>query len=152
MNDAPKWRRRFYDMALMIATWSKDPKRQVGAVVVTSDCRNISVGYNGFPRGVEDTKIRLADEEERQALTVHAELNAIYNTRFDIRSCTIYSTKFPCHECAKGIIQVGIARVVSPQPTNYGDLPGTWALSQKLANLMLREASIVIVDINARVL
>jgi len=145
MNNAPKWRRRFYDMALLVATWSKDPKRQVGAVVVTEDGRNISVGYNGFPRGVKDLEARLGDEEMRQALTVHAELNAIYNARFDLRGCTIYSTKFPCHECAKGIIQTGVVRVVSSLPTKYTGACGTWAVSQEYADLMLREAGVTIV-------
>ncbi len=143
-----KWKKRFYKMAMLVGTWSKDPKCQVGAVIATHDSRNISVGYNGFPRGFEDKPERLANEEERQAFTVHAELNAIYNARFNLHRCFLFSTKFPCHECAKGIIQVGIACVVCPPPTNYGTGCGKWKISQENADLMLTEASVKIVLID----
>ncbi|MEE9366978.1 MAG: deaminase [Dehalococcoidales bacterium] len=147
MNNAPKWRRRFYEMAQLVGTFSKDPERQVGAVIVTEDCRNISIGYNGFPRHVKDLEERLRDEERRQMMTVHAELNAIYNARFDLRGCTIYSTKFPCHECAKGIIQSGITRIVSVPPKFYPEGCGTWALSQEFSDLMLREAGVQMIEV-----
>lgn len=140
-----KWTKRFYRMAMLIATWSKDPKCAVGTVIATHDCRNISTGYNGFPRGFEDKPERLADKDQRLAFTVHAELNAIYNARFSLHQCLLFSTKFPCHECAKGIIQAGIICVVCPPPTQYAQGCGTWAISQKNANLMLTEASVKVV-------
>ena len=144
-----KWKKRFYKMAVLVSTWSKDPKCAVGAVIASHNSRNISVGYNGFPRGVNDLPERLADKEMRLALTVHAELNAIYNARFNLEHCLIFSTKFPCHECAKGIIQAGIICVVCPLPTHYtGDRCRTWEQSQEHADLMLTEAGVSIVTID----
>ena len=43
---------------------------------------------------------------------VHAELNAILNSKWPVKDCTIYVSLFPCNECAKAIIQSGIRRVV----------------------------------------
>jgi len=44
----------------------------------------------------------------------HAEFNAILNTRDGsaLNGCVIYVTLFPCNECAKAIIQVGIKEIV----------------------------------------
>ena len=50
-----KWDSRFLEIANLVATWSKDPSTQIGAIAV-KDKRLISTGYNGFPRGIEDLK------------------------------------------------------------------------------------------------
>ena len=42
----------------------------------------------------------------------HAELNAICNAHGDVSGFTMYTTLFPCNQCAKIIIQSGIAEVV----------------------------------------
>lgn len=107
-------------MAKLISKRSKDPNTQVGAVIVSSDDRILSVGYNGFPNGCSDNKFPWAREAESEYDTkypyvVHAELNAILNFRGDNKAfegSTLYVTLFPCHECAKAIIQSGISRVV----------------------------------------
>ena len=67
-----KWDMRFLDMAKMVGSWSKDPSTQVGAAIVDNDRRVISVGYNGFPKGVADNE-RLEDREEKYKMIVHAE-------------------------------------------------------------------------------
>ena len=72
-----KWQRRFFDLARLIATWSKDPSSQVGAVIVDDKKRIVSVGFNGLPMGVEDTAERLNVRELKYELIVHAEANAI---------------------------------------------------------------------------
>ena len=60
-----KWHRRFYQLASHVADWSKDPSTQVGACLVNDDKQVISLGFNGFPRGVEDTIERLIDKETK---------------------------------------------------------------------------------------
>ena len=50
-----KWQKRFFDLAQLVATWSKDPSSQVGAVIVDDKKRIVSVGFNGLPIGVADT-------------------------------------------------------------------------------------------------
>lgn len=107
-------------MAKLISKRSKDPNTQVGAIIVSKDDRILSVGYNGFPNGCSDDEFPWARSAKREYDTkypyvVHAELNAILNFRGDNKAfegSTLYVTLFPCHECAKAIIQSGITRLV----------------------------------------
>lgn len=111
-----KWYVRYLSLAREVATWSKDPSTQVGAVVVGSKGQILSQGYNGFPRGISDSNKRLNDRDVKLSLIVHAEMNAIYNATYSgvsLDGSTIFIHGLPaCSECAKGIIQVGIKRVV----------------------------------------
>lgn len=111
-----KWYKRYLKLASEIATWSKDPNTQVGAVVVGSKGQILSQGYNGFPRGISDTTKRLNDRDIKLSLVVHAEMNAIFNATSNgvsLEGSTIFIHGLPaCSECAKGIIQVGIRKVV----------------------------------------
>lgn len=111
---ASEWDRRFMRLAHEAASWSKDPDEGVGAVVVSADKRQFSFGYNGLPKGHDDHPDVLGDKELKNRLTIHAERNALDNAPFDLRGATLYVTKAPCTECAKGMIQKGIARIVCP--------------------------------------
>ena len=107
-------------MAKLISKRSKDPNTQVGAIIVSKDDRILSVGYNGFPNGCSDDEFPWArsakcEYDTKYPYVVHAELNAILNFRGDNKAfegSTLYVTLFPCHECAKAIIQSGITRLV----------------------------------------
>ncbi|XP_073814378.1 probable deoxycytidylate deaminase [Musca autumnalis] len=91
--------------ALLAEKCSKDPDRQVGAVIVSTEERIVSVGYNGFPS--DPTTL-----ENKMLYVVHAEANAILKTtQLNIREATIYTTLYPCNECAKLIITSGIKKV-----------------------------------------
>lgn len=116
MNSLNKWDNRFLDLALHVAHWSKDPSTQVGAVIVNEQRQVLSLGYNGFPRGVEDIDLRYQDRAVKLKFVVHAERNALDNAFVDVRGSTLYSTLCPCNDCAKGIVQKGIKRVVSFNP------------------------------------
>ena len=111
-----KWHKRFYDLAVHVATWSKDPSTKVGACIVNADNQVLSLGFNGFPRGIFDFAKRYEDKETKYLFVSHAERNALDNAFGDTRGATLYTTLFPCNECAKGIIQKGIKTVVTPQP------------------------------------
>src|SRR5258708_6978999 len=111
-----KWTHRWIDLAKHVAGWSKDPNTKVAAVVVTPDRRHMAVGYNGFPRGIKDDD-RLHDRETKLKLVQHAERNVLDNATFDVRGAALVVTKAPCSECAKSIVQKGIARVVCPLTT-----------------------------------
>lgn len=109
-----KYDRRFLKLAKEVSTWSKDPSTRVGAVIVDNDNRIVSIGYNGFARGVNDRKDRLNDRAIKYKLTIHAELNAILFRDKPIKGCTIYTYPFmPCSSCASVIIQSGLNRIVS---------------------------------------
>jgi dCMP deaminase len=107
------WDQRFLDLAEHIAQWSKDPSTKVGAVIVDEKKRVISVGYNGFPRGVDDSPERYEDRPTKHLFVAHAERNALDNAPLMVDGCTLYCTLEPCIGCAKGIIQKGIKRVVT---------------------------------------
>lgn len=136
-----EWDHRFLKMATEVALWSKDPSRRIGCVIV-KDRRILSTGYNGFPRGIKDTPERLNNRELKYKYVVHGEMNAIYNAIQDgvsLSGATLYAIGLPiCSECAKGIIQVGIKRVVIPKQ----DIPGHWQESCGFTFDLFQEAGI----------
>lgn len=110
MNAINKWDRRFLDMAMLVAGWSKDPRVGVGAVIVSSEKRVISVGFNGFPRGFNDEQTEMYGKR----FVLHAEENAIVFAQRDLKGCTLYVAPWPpCLSCTARIIQNGIKRVVT---------------------------------------
>lgn len=112
MNE--KWDLRFLNLAKEIATWSKDPSTKVGCVIANEKFI-VSLGFNGFPKNMNDDKVLYYDRETKYSRTIHAELNAILNTKQSLIGLTIYCTLFPCSNCALHIIQSGIKRLVSPK-------------------------------------
>lgn len=136
-----EWDWRFMDLASHIAGWSKDPSTKVGAVIVNDKRQVLGMGYNGFPRGVDDYFQRYENREVKLMLVAHAERNALDNTFTDSEGATLYSTLFPCTDCAKGIIQRGIKRVVTTKPseTQYQ------RFNCKFSKLMFEEAGVELI-------
>lgn len=136
-----KWDNRFIRLAQEISTWSKDPSKKIGAIIV-KDKRILATGYNGFPKGIDDAPEKYEDRELKYELVVHAEMNAIYNATFNgisLKDSTLYVWGLPvCSECAKGIIQVGINKIVIA----YEDVPQRWVDSFKKSSDMFDEANI----------
>lgn len=136
-----KWDNRFVALAAHIASWSKDPSTKVGAVIVRPDNTVASMGFNGLPRGVRDTKTRLDDRETKLNLTVHAEVNALAFAKEDLRGCTLYVYPLsPCIRCATSIIQHGIRRVVAPAPAK----DSRWFQSCDEGRDLLVEAGVIV--------
>ena len=140
-----RWDDRYLDLAKHFSTWSKDPSRQIGAVAIGSKGQVLSQGYNGFPRGIFDTSERYEDKPTKYKYVVHAEMNCIYNAMFhgtSLANSTLYVYGLPvCSDCAKGIIQVGITRVVTPKLDDT--IPQLWIDSTELTKSMFREANVV---------
>lgn len=133
-----EWDRRFMRLAREAAGWSKDPDEQVGSVVVSPDRRRFSFGYNGLPWGMADDPEVLCNKDLKNALSIHAEQNALYNAPFDLDGWTLYVTKAPCLGCALGIRQNRIARVVSA-PVRADS---RWAVEQGRAAQLLSSLGI----------
>lgn len=114
--NAISWETYFMGIAHLSALRSKDPNTQVGAVIVDQEHKVVSIGYNGFPKGCSDDEYPWENEgsslETKYVYVVHAELNAILNSPRTVKGCSIYVSLFPCHECAKAIIQSGILEIV----------------------------------------
>lgn len=140
-----KWNGRFLALADLVASWSKDPSTQVGAVIVREDGTIASVGYNGFPRFVDDSDDLYDNREEKYARMVHAELNAILNAHERLDGCTIFVTHPPCCSCAGAIIQAGITSVIYEKPTP--DLLSRWGKSLEQASRMFSEAEIEVIEV-----
>ena len=134
----PKWSKRFHQMACLVASWSKDPSTQVGAVI-TEHNRIVSVGFNGYPHGISDSAE--TDNREMKLLkTLHAEENAILFAKRDLTGCDIWVTHFPCPNCAAKIIQTGISTVHCPQQSD--DFLSRWGEKIKLSEDMLTQAQV----------
>ena len=146
-NAGNTWPKRFLALAREVASWSKDPSTKVGAIAVGPKGNVIAQGYNGFPRGIFDSPRRLGTKEVKYKYVVHAEMNVIYNASYNgvsLDGATLYVTGLPvCSECAKGIIQVGIRKIVM----SSDNVPQHWEDSWKLSKNMLQEAGIEIVFI-----
>lgn len=144
MSSQEMWDARFIGLADLVATWSKDRSTRVGCVIVGTAHQVLATGCNGFPRGVNDD---IEDRHERPAKyqwTEHAERNALYNaarTGVPVEGATLYVSFSPCADCARGIIQSGVAAVVVGNGTpDFG--VGDWNESCRIAERMFGEASV----------
>ena len=131
-------------MAQHIALWSKDPSRKVGAIAVGSKGQVLAQGYNGFPRGISDSDTMYQNKVTKYQHVVHAEMNCIYNATYNgtsLDGATLYIHGLPvCSECAKGIIQVGVTRVVTKEID--ASMPERWVESTELTKKLFTEAGI----------
>lgn len=138
------WDERFIELAKLVASWSKDRSTKVGAVIVGPEKTILSVGYNGFPRKVDDNIEERHQRPIKYFWTEHAERNAIYNCARNgvkIEGATMYLHWFPCVDCARAIIQSGISTLVCIQPDFSQE---KWGEEFKISLEMLEEAKVVI--------
>jgi len=143
-----KWDKRFMNLVDLVATWSKDTSTQVGAVIVDNENTILSVGYNGFPRGVDDSIEERFERPQKYMYTEHAERNAIYNAVRDglqLKGAKIYIPWCSCSDCARAIIQSGIKTVVMREP-DY-DVP-KWGEHFKIAIEMYNESGVKVIYYN----
>lgn len=141
--DRNKWDRRFTEVASLVANWSKEPNTRVGCVLVDGQRRIIATGYNGFPRGVNDTVQRIQDRDVKLALTLHAEENALLFAGREAQGCTAYVTHPPCSLCTAKLIQAGVSRVVH-LPLTDESFVARWGASLKLGQELAHEAGMVL--------
>lgn len=134
-QDVLTWDEYFMGLAHLSALRSKDPSTQVGAVIVSPQHKVVGIGYNGFPTGCSDDEFPWERKGEfgdtKYPFVVHAELNAILNSNYDLRGCSIYVSLFPCNECAKAIIQSGIKTIVY-ESDKYADADNVIASKRML--------------------
>lgn len=147
------WEEYFMGCAILSSMRSKDPSNQIGACIVNDDTKKIlSIGYNGLTCGMDDDHFDWASTGEQTGIkknikdyyVVHAERNAILNysgNTKDLRGSTLYITWFPCTECTKEIIQVGIKKIVYLRMYSKPELI-------EISKIMLEAAGIEIVKFN----
>jgi dCMP deaminase len=139
-GEVVKWDRRFLNLALEVASWSKDPSTKTGAVIVRPDRTIASLGYNGFPRGTNDEPELYSDREQKYSKIIHSEMNAVLAAREPVLGYTIYCSFLPCDRCAVHLIQTGLKRVVAPTVPDH--LRERWAAAQERTLGYFAEAKI----------
>jgi dCMP deaminase len=134
-----KWDPRFMAVAQEVRSWSSDPRKRVGALLVSPDGRRVAWGYNGHPRDFEEmTAGRILDRETKNRYSLHAEDNAIAQAATDVTGWTMYVTEAPCLRCAMVIHRAGISRVV----TGLLDEQSAWHLEQVEAEGFLAQMGV----------
>lgn len=127
-EDYISWSNYFMELAKLTSKRSKDPSSQVGACIVNKENKIISVGYNGLPNGMNDDDFNWSRNNDfldsKYPYICHAEMNAIFNSNqiLNLKDTIIYTTLYPCNECAKLIVQSGIKKVIYLE-NKYADKP-----------------------------
>lgn len=139
-------------MTTLVASKSKDPSTKVGAVIVGEDDEILSIGFNGFPRGVREDLPERWERPEKYEWVVHAEENAILNAArvgTSLKGATLYVGGHPCASCAGSIVQAGISTVVCCPPW---EMPDRWKKSLGPAATILEEGGVErrdpVIDVN----
>jgi len=140
------WDLRFMELATHVGSWSKDKSRKVGAVIVGPSNEIRAIGYNGFPRGINDDVFsrHCSKSGEKYKWTEHAERNAIYSAAkvgTPLSDCRIYIPWFPCMDCARAIVQVGINEVIGIKPDL---LDQTWGGDFERSLQLFEEAKVLV--------
>ncbi len=138
------WDSRFMDLARHVGSWSKDRSRQVGCIVVGPDNIVRAIGFNGFPRGLDDDVDERHERPTKYLWTEHAERNAIYTAArigVSLAGCRMYLPWFPCVDCARAIVQTGITELIGRTPDSADE---QWGEQFDIATKILSEAGILI--------
>ena len=105
---------QFYgNMAILAALRSEDPHCKVGCIIVDKSSNIIGKGFNRFPRGIDLPYIKSPEksEDDKRHFIIHAEQDAILHHTSKVKNSTLYTTRYPCNECAKIIIEMQIKKV-----------------------------------------
>lgn len=152
-TDYISWDTYFMGVASLSAMRSKDPSTQVGACIVNRKNHIIGIGYNGLPNGLNDDAYPWDKDGDflntKYPYVVHAEPNAILNSTSSLEKATLYVTLFPCHECAKLIIQSGIKELVYASD-KYQEVDSFKASKRMLndAGLSIRQIDPVTIEVS----
>jgi dCMP deaminase len=107
------WNQYFMEIAHVVKKRSKDPKIQVGSILVSlKDNRIISTGYNSVKAGLDDSKINWEERDHIKDIVIHAEANAILYAQSNFEDSVLYTTLSPCRECLKLLSATKIKKIV----------------------------------------
>lgn len=121
MKEVPNWPTYFMNIAHAVAARSKDPATQVGCVIIDENKHIVGTGYNGMPPGCKETA-ELWERPTKYEYVIHAEANAIVHATKSLKGCTLYTTLYPCKECAKLIVSAGITSVIYDDGRSFNDI------------------------------
>lgn len=141
------WDEFFLGLAAYMATRSKDPSTQTGAVIVAPPNRIVSVGYNGFPARISDDPAVYADREQKYSKIIHCEMNAAKWAREPLDGYTLYTYPFmSCDRCFVHMLNEGITRFVAPRPN--ADQLTRWGDAFEKTKTYAREAGVELLELD----
>ena len=135
---------RLLELAIVTARRSPSRPRKVGAVLVLADGATTLAACNDFPVGVRDLEARHA-HPERLLWIEHAERNAIFAAARGGQAtagATLIATFHPCADCARAIVQAGIATLHTMAPDFADPL---WGPGFRCSQAILEEGGVRVV-------
>jgi dCMP deaminase len=136
----------FVELAILAARKSPSRPRKVGAVLVLADGATTLAACNDFPAGVRDLEARHA-HPERLLWIEHAERNAIFaaaRAGLATTGATLIATFHPCADCARAIVQAGIATLHTLAPDFADPL---WGPTFRCSCAILEEGGVRVVHL-----
>lgn len=134
---------KFKETGIEIAKLSKDRRVKISALAFDDDYNLLGNGYNGFPRGVDDSKEERHLKPTKYLYSAHAEENLIAQSAKTGRSLNgstvMVVGRHPCASCTRMLIQSGVKRIVCPKPDIHNV---NWKESNLAAYAMLMESGI----------
>lgn len=126
--------------------FSKDPCKKVGAIILAPESMQIlSLGYNGMPRNVDETRTERWERPMKYKYVEHAERNALYNAvrhGTPLEGSIAIVSMYPCCDCARGLIQSGIRMIITKEPQWDHE---RWGDDFKISCEMFMEADVEVV-------
>jgi dCMP deaminase len=110
----PSWTDYFLGLAKVVSQRSHDSQTQHGCVITDSHHRILGVGYNGFPRGLDDSNLPNT-RPDKYPWMIHAERNALSNCVVRPDNGIAYVTGQSCNDCIMALWQEGITTVIMTQ-------------------------------------
>ncbi len=109
--ERPNWTDYFLGLAKVVSQRSHDAQTQHGCVITDQNNRILGLGYNGFPRGLDDTVLPKT-RPDKYPWMIHAERNALSNCVIRPENAIAYVTGQCCNDCIMALWQEGVTSVV----------------------------------------
>jgi dCMP deaminase len=106
----PEWTNYFLGLARVVAQRSHDIHTQHGCIITDNHNRILGVGYNGYPRGLDDQALP-KDRPNKYPWMIHAERNALSNCVVRPDNGIAYVTGQCCNDCIMALWQEGVSTV-----------------------------------------
>lgn len=137
----PEWTDYFLGLAIAVSQRSHDIHTQHGCIITDKQHRILGVGYNGFPKGMDDSYLPTSRPEKYHWM-IHAERNALSNCVIRPDNGTAYVTGQCCNDCIMALWQEGITEVfmIDTHGTKLFDIE-----SQKRFDLFVEQTGLKIV-------
>lgn len=142
--ESVNWDSLFMNMVYLIAMKSKDESTHIGAVIVGPDNEVRSVGFNSFPRGINDDVSERQERPEKYHWMAHGEANSVFNAAMAgiaVKGCKMYTNGIPCTGCVHAVINSGIKEVIVDKEWNDSNY-NQWKEQAERTTVMFEEAGV----------